>query len=107
MVSDWFAQNLELWPFNPGRCAQTNFSFPLTDNFRTRMHIRGKIWLAFDTSQRACVCACVSVCVFVRCFGRACVCLMVCVCFRVCVCAYIFQHECVFVCVYSCVNVCS
>ena len=106
LQSDWFAQNLELEPVNPGMSAQTNFSFPLPANFRTRMHLRGKIRLARETSVRACVCAWVRVCVCVRCCERACVCFIVCVCFRVCDCAYVFLHECVFVGVYSCVSVC-
>ena len=66
LQSDWLAQNLELEPLNPGRSALTNFSFPLPANFRTRMHIRGKIRLARATSVRTCVCACVRVCVCVR-----------------------------------------
>ena len=104
---DWFDQNLELEPLNPGRSALTNVSFPIPANFRTRIHIRGKIRLARETSVRACVYACVRVCVCVHCCGRVCVCLIVCVCFCECVCASVFLHECVFVGVYSCVNVCS
>ena len=64
LQSDWFAQNLELEPLNPGRSAQTNFSFPLLANLRTRMHILRKIRLAHETIVRACVC--LRACVFVR-----------------------------------------
>ena len=101
LQSDWFAQNLELEPLNPGRSAQTNLSFPLPANFRTRMHIHGKIRLVRESTVRACLCVCV------RCCQREYVCLVVFVCFRVCICAYVFLHECVFVGVYSCVNACS
>ena len=65
--SDWFAQNLELWPLNPRRSAQTNFSFPLTSNFRTRMQCAG-------------VCVCLSVCVCMLAHMCASVCMCVCVC---------------------------
>ena len=49
--SDWLAQDLELEPRKPGRCAQTYFSFPSSAHFRTRMRIRGKIWLARETTS--------------------------------------------------------
>ena len=79
LQSDWFDQYLELELLNTGRSSLTNVSFPIPANFRTRMHIRGKIRLARETSVRECVYACVRVCVCVRRCGRACVCLIVCV----------------------------
>ena len=83
LQSDWFIKNLELElePLNPGRSAQTNLSFPLHANFRTRMHILGKIRMARESRMRACLCvrpllwACVRV--FSKCV-HSCLCLSVC-----------------------------
>ena len=120
LQSDWFAQNLELEPLNPGLSAQTNLSFSLPAKFRTRMHILGKIRLARKSRVRACLFVrpfivgvracdylyvCSFVCVFVSMFS--CMNKFLCLCIRVSVCTYVFLHECVFVCVYSFVNVCS
>ena len=55
LISDWFSQNCELEPLIPGRSSET--SFPLPANFRTRMHIPGKIRLARES--RVCSCLCV------------------------------------------------
>ena len=49
LQSDWLAQDLELEPRKPGRCAQTYFSFPSPAHFRTCMRISGKIRLARET----------------------------------------------------------
>ena len=82
LQSDWFAQNLELEPLNPGRSAQTYLSFPLPANFRTLMHIRGKIRLARESRVRACLCGRQLLWACVRVFN--CMCVLSCACLCVC-----------------------
>ena len=95
LQSDWFVQNLELEPLNPGRSAQTNLSFPLPANFRTRMYILGQIRLARESRVRACLCVRPLLWACVRVFSRS-----------VSLCTYVFFHESVIVCVFSCVCLC-
>ena len=82
--SDWLALNPELELRNPGRSAQTYFSFPPPAHFRTCMRNAEKYGLLVRLEcvrvcvyVCVCVCVCVAACVFVcASFGvglRACV----------------------------------
>ena len=93
LQSDWFAQNLEFESLNPGRSAQTNFSFPLPATFRTRMHILGKTRLARETRVRACLCERPYLWACVRVFN--CMCVLSCVFVRMLSCMNVFLWVCI------------
>ena len=119
LQSDWFVQNLEFEPSNPGRSTLMYFSFHPPPTFlRACENPEKNGWLARLVCVSVCVyvyvCAYICVCVCVS--LRACLCVrplvwacvrVFSVCFRMRVSAYVFLHDCIFVGVCSCVRVCS
>ena len=74
LQSDWFVQNLEFEPSNPGRSTLTSFSFHPPPTFSRACEIPEKTgWLARLVCVSVCVCICVCVYVCVRVCEPACV----------------------------------
>ena len=66
LQSDWFVQNLEFEPSNPGRSTHTYFSFHPAPTFSRACEKPGKKgWLARLVCVSVCVCMymCVRICV--------------------------------------------
>ena len=78
LQSDWFVQNLEFEPSNPGRSTHTYFSFHPPPTFtRACENPEKNGWLAklVCVSVCVCICVCVYVCVCVCVSLRACLCV--------------------------------
>ena len=74
LQSDWFVQNLEFEPSNPGKSTLTYFSFHPPPTFsRACENPEKNSWLARLVCVSVCVCICVCVYVCVRVFEPACV----------------------------------